>query len=114
DVALSNARDAAPDTRIVEEQRRRVNGTDVVMLRLEGKTNGIAFTYLGYYYSSPSGTVQVITYTGQNLFQEYRHDFEDFLNGFNVRKHGNWAAVAPSRRKGRRAAGQFVDVDSQQ
>lgn len=55
------------------------------MLRLEGKTNGIAFTYLGYYYSSPSGTVQVITYTGQNLFQEYRHDFEDFLNGFHVR-----------------------------
>jgi Tir chaperone family protein CesT len=85
EVALNNAREAAPDMKIVEEHQRRVNGIDVVMLRLEGKTNGIAFTYLGYYYGGPAGTVQVITYTGQNLFQEYRSDFEDFLNGFHLK-----------------------------
>jgi hypothetical protein len=85
DMALNNAREAAPDTKVVEEQRRHVNGTDVVMLRLEGTTNGIAFTYLGYYYGGPAGTVQVITYTGQNLLQEYRRDFEDFLNGFHLK-----------------------------
>jgi hypothetical protein len=84
-VALENAREAAPDVKIVEEQRRRVNGTDVLMLRLEGTTNGVAFTYLGYYYGGPAGTVQVLTYTGRNLFQEYRADFEDFLNGFQLK-----------------------------
>jgi hypothetical protein len=84
-VALNNALEAAPDAKIVEEQRRRVNGTDVVMLRLEGTTSGIAATFLGYYYGGPAGTVQVICYTGQNLFQEYRPDFEDFLNGFHIK-----------------------------
>jgi hypothetical protein len=85
DIALSNARQAAPDVRIVEEQKRRVNGTDVVLLRMEGSTTGIKFTYLGYYYGGPLGTIQVITWTGQNVFSEYRKDFEDFLNGFRLK-----------------------------
>lgn len=83
-IALSNARDASTDARIVEEERRTVNGANVLMLRLEGTMHGIKFTFLGYYYGGPAGTVQVITYTGQNLFGEYRSDFEDFLNGFEV------------------------------
>jgi hypothetical protein len=71
--------------RLVEEQRRRVNGANVLLMRLDGKTNGVAFTYLGYYYTGPAGSVQVLTYTGQNLFAEYRPDFEDFLNGFRLK-----------------------------
>jgi hypothetical protein len=86
EIALDNARDAAPDIKVVEEQRRRVNGTDVLMMRLEGTTNGIPFTYLGYYYGGPVGTIQVITYTGQNLFDEYRKEFEEFLNGFRLKQ----------------------------
>ena len=85
EIALSNARQAAPDVRIVEEQKRRVNGTDVVLLRMEGSTTGIKFTYLGYYYGGTVGTLQVITWTGQNLFSEYRKDFEEFLNGLRLK-----------------------------
>jgi hypothetical protein len=84
DIAVANAREESPDVKVVEEQRRRVNGTDMLMLRLEGTANGVPFTYLGYYYGGPAGTIQVITYTGQNLFNEYRKDFEEFLNGFRV------------------------------
>ena len=39
---------------------------------------------VGYYYGGPSGTVQVITYTGRRLFEDYRKEFEEFLNGFRV------------------------------
>ena len=85
DIALSNARQAAPDVRIVEETKRRVNGTDVTLLRMEGTTTGIKFTYLGYYYGGTVGTIQVITWTGQNIFPEYRRDFEEFLNGFRLK-----------------------------
>jgi hypothetical protein len=60
-IALQNAREAAPDAKIIEEGRRRVNGADVLLLRMEGKASGIAFTYLGYYYGGPAGTVQVVT-----------------------------------------------------
>jgi hypothetical protein len=85
DIALENAREASPDAKIVEEQRRVVNGTDVLMLRLDGTINGVAFSYLGYYYGGAAGTIQVLTYTGQNLFDEFRPDFEDFLNGFHLK-----------------------------
>ena len=84
EIALSNAVQAAPDARIVFEEPRVVNGTKVLCLIIEGTTSGVAFTYYGYYYSGKSGIVQIVTYTGQNLFEEYKPDFEDFLNGFEV------------------------------
>ena len=84
EIALNNAMQAAPDAKIVFEEPRVVNGTKVLCLVIEGTTSGIAFTYYGYYYSGKSGIVQIVTYTGQNLFEEYKPDFEDFLNGFEV------------------------------
>ena len=32
----------------------------------------IPFQYYGYYYSDKNGAIQVLTYTGQNLFDEYK------------------------------------------
>lgn len=82
--ALSNAREVAPDVSIVKEEYRKVNDKFVLMLQMSGTLSGIRFTYLGYYYSSPNGTVQLITYTASNLFNEYAADLEDFLNGFVI------------------------------
>jgi hypothetical protein len=86
EIAILNARQAAPDVKVVEEQHRRVNGTDLLMLRLEGHIKEIPFTYLGYYCGGSSGTIQLITYTGQNLFDEYHQDFENFLNGLRFQQ----------------------------
>lgn len=82
--ALSNAKDVAPDVSIVKEEYRKVNDRIVLMLQMAGTLSGIRFMYFGYYYSSPSGTVQLITYTSSNLFKEYADDLEDFLNGFVI------------------------------
>jgi hypothetical protein len=38
------------------------------------------------------GPIQVMTWTGQNIFSEYRKEFEEFLNGFRVKS-------APSARE---------------
>ena len=43
---------------------------------------GIKFSYYGYYYSGEEGTVQFITYTAQNMLEDYRNDCETLLNGF--------------------------------
>jgi hypothetical protein len=83
-IAVKNARLVAPDVRIVEEGRRQVNGTEVIMLRMDGTSSGVQFTYFGYYYGGVPGTVQVVAYTGQNLFDEYRKDFEDFCDGLSI------------------------------
>jgi len=45
---------------------------------------GIKFIYLGYYYSSPKGTIQLLTYTSSNLLDEYKKDLKEFLNSFIV------------------------------
>ena len=83
-IALDNARNAAPDARVVLDEMRRVNGLDVVAMQITGTMSGVLFVYYGYYYSGPEGSVQIITYTGQNLFAEYKADFEEFLNGFQA------------------------------
>jgi hypothetical protein len=82
--ALTDARETDPDLKIVEDKLRRVNGTDLLMLRIEGKVDGIPMAVFGYYYSGLSGTVQVLTCTRPKLFRKYRRDFEDFLNGFHL------------------------------
>ena len=83
-IALENAKKAAPDARIVKEEYRVVNGNKVIYLEMEGTIQGIKFKYLGYYYSDRSGSTQYLTYTGANLVGEYKKDIERFLNGFTV------------------------------
>jgi hypothetical protein len=84
DLALANMRKTASHVRVIEEQRRRVNGTDVLVLEAEVVVQGVRFTYLGYYYGGLSGTVQAVTYTEQRRFAEYRQNCEAFLNGLAV------------------------------
>lgn len=56
--SIANAREASKDVKVVEEERRVVNGTELL---------------------------QVITYTAPNLFLEHRGSLEDFSNGFRVK-----------------------------
>lgn len=84
DIAYENAKRAGPDARIVSEERRIVNGREILSLIIEATVKGIPFTYYGYYYSGKEGTVQVLTMTGQNLFQEYQPEFTELLNGLVI------------------------------
>lgn len=81
-VAVSNARDAAPDIELVRDEMRRVNGVDVLCLEMRGQVEGIPIVYFGYYYTGKEGSIQLLTYTGQNLIDEYQKDFEELLAGF--------------------------------
>jgi hypothetical protein len=80
-IALKNARAAAPDAVLLEKEYRSVNGKNVIMARINGTVEGIKFAYLGYYYSDNKGTTQLITYTSLQLFPGYRDEAEKFLNG---------------------------------
>ena len=76
------------------EATRQVNGTELLCLQIKGTIQGVAFIYFGYYYSSDAGTVQMITYTGQNLFEEFQSDFEEFLNGRGDKQGWLYAYIA--------------------
>jgi len=81
-IAIENAKRAAPDTKVIKEEYRKVNGIQVLMMQMSGTMHGMRFTYYGYYYSNSNGTIQLLTYTGENLFNNYLNDIEEFLNGF--------------------------------
>jgi hypothetical protein len=80
-IALDNAKDAAPDSKIIKQEYRNVNGKKVLCLHINGTTEGIKFSYYGYYFSNEKGTLQFVTYTAQNLFEKYLPDMEELLNG---------------------------------
>lgn len=83
-IALKNAQGAASGVEVIHKEMRMVNGKEVGHMQMVGSTNGIDFTYYSYYYSNENGTVQVTTFTGQNLFEEYRPAMEALLNGLII------------------------------
>lgn len=80
-IVLENARGIAKDARITEQEYLLVNGIKILHLVIKGSYSGIGFVYDGYYYSDKDGTIQLITYTGETLYNEYKKDFHDLLNG---------------------------------
>ena len=82
DVAIQNARSTATDVEVREEAAKTVNDNDVIAVVMDATVEGIDLTYYAYYYSGPEGSIQVVTWTGQNLFDELKPLMEDFLNGF--------------------------------
>ncbi len=83
-LALENAQIVAPDTKIVDEEYRTINGIKMLYLQMDGTLKGIPFTYFGYYYSNKKGTVQLICYTSQSLVAEYKSSLFELLNGLVV------------------------------
>jgi hypothetical protein len=81
EIALQNAKEVAPDLKVIKEEYRNVNGLKVFLMQMDGTTQGIKFSYYGYYFSNRQGTVQFVTYTAQNLLKNYLKEAELFLNG---------------------------------
>lgn len=81
-IAIDNAREAAPDVRVTNEEYRIVNGVQVLMMQMKGTIQGIRFVYYGYYHSGPEGSVQLISYTADALFEQYKAEMETLLNGY--------------------------------
>lgn len=84
EMAITNAREVAPDTKVTYEEKRLVNGKNMLCMKMEGTIQTIHFIYYGYYYTGKEGTVQLLAYTSQNLFPEYESDMTEFLNGLVI------------------------------
>jgi len=80
-IALQNAKNAAPDVSIIHEEYRKVNGIEVLAMQMGGTIQGIKFRYYGYYFSNDNGSIQFLTYTSENLFEENLREIETMLNG---------------------------------
>lgn len=85
EAALGNAKGVAPDARITKKEYRNVNGKKLLYMEMNATLKGIPFTYLGYYFSDPTGSTQLVTFTASSLVPKYRSDVENFLNGLTFR-----------------------------
>jgi len=81
---FENAKKAAPDAQIIFEEKRTINNYEVLYMKMKGTVQSIPFTYLGCYYAGNAGTIQLITFTAQDLFDKFESDFIDFINGFEI------------------------------
>ena len=84
EIVLEIAQESDPDAKIISEERKVVNGQNILAMKMAVTVKGIPFIYYGYYYTGDAGTLQVVTYTGKNLFKEYEQDFTEFLNGTTI------------------------------
>ncbi|GAB3688894.1 hypothetical protein GCM10027592_04550 [Spirosoma flavus] len=80
-IALKNARVAAPDIQLQQEEYRTVNGQRVLHLKMTGTIEGIVFTYYSYNYSDAGGTIQFLVYSSEKLMQQNQAVAEELLNG---------------------------------
>jgi len=84
EVALENARSVGEDVTVMLDEKRVVNGVEILAMQFSGVIQGIPFVYYGYYWTGPEGSLQVLTFTGKNLFREYEAVMKEFLDGLTI------------------------------
>jgi hypothetical protein len=83
-IALENAQSLDPNAKITMEEKRKVNGVEVLAMQIEGTMDGIGFIYYGYYFTGKLTSIQLVTYTNTDLFAQYEDELTEFLNGLQV------------------------------
>ncbi len=83
-LAVNNAREAAPDIKVTAKEYRIVNGTKVLMLRMTGTIEDIRISYYGYYFAADGGATQFLVYSSDTFMDENIDTVEQLLNGLVV------------------------------
>lgn len=80
-VIFMNARMADEAALMLRNEIIKVNSIYVKSLSIKGSFKGISFISEYYVFSSAAGTVQIVVFSPENQYNEFRKDYEDFLNG---------------------------------
>jgi hypothetical protein len=75
-----------PKSRVVLDEKRIVNGQELLALQIVGANKGIAYKWFGYYYGGHSGSVQAVCYSLETAVDDNIDLFADFLNGLEISK----------------------------
>ncbi|HJW31388.1 MAG TPA: hypothetical protein VJ508_19300 [Saprospiraceae bacterium] len=81
-IAVQNAREAAPDIEVTHKEFRMVNGQKILMMRMTGTIQDIRFSYYGYYFTANGGATQFLVYADEKFMEENLPMVEELLNGF--------------------------------
>jgi hypothetical protein len=84
ELVLTNAKSAAPNAKITSEEKRIVNGREVLALQMAVTIKGIPFKILGYYHGGTSGAIQVVGSIVEPALSDNIEDVTEFLNGLEI------------------------------
>jgi hypothetical protein len=84
--ATSLATAGMANGKIVSEQRKKVNDTEVLAVRGEGLMDEGKLTTYGYYFAGKQGYVVIISYTPTASFADCEHAITEMLDGLNIVK----------------------------
>lgn len=82
--AKSNLQEESESFEMIEESTINKYGTTFVDLIAKVKLDGTDFTYYNRYYAGEEGSIQAITFTYSNLFDENRISLRGLLDGLSV------------------------------
>ena len=76
-----------PNSRITFEEKRTVNGRQVLATEMSITKEGARYRFFGYYHGGSSGGIAVIGYTAEALFSKNIREVTEFLNGLEMSDH---------------------------
>ena len=91
DIALINARENVTDVTEIRRGERNVNGNRFTFIEYSASASGFDVTYLGFFYSDTSGTLQIVGWSTSNIFENTRGKVERFASGFFHTRQGDAA-----------------------
>lgn len=84
-VILYNAKTAGTDLKVILDETKNISGKTAGSIRFVGALGGVDFMFTGYYYGDADGNVQVMCYTGQQIFYKYESDCQQFIGGLIIK-----------------------------
>lgn len=84
DIVIKNAKASGFEkASIVTEEKRIVNGTELLFIHWKASIKGEDVDFLSYLYSGKEGTIMVHTYTSSKLLEKNQKIMENLLNGLS-------------------------------
>jgi hypothetical protein len=88
EIILENLKDgdSFSNVKLLQEDNRIVNGKRFLHLMVDGEFRGAPMVFEYYVYSGSAGTLQTGVLTSHNLYQQYKADILELLNGVEIYK----------------------------
>ena len=84
-VILDNAASGGFQTQLLVDEIKETNGRNLGYIRMAASAKGVDFMFDGRYFGDTDGNVQLMCYTGQQLFHKYQAECAQFLAGLTIR-----------------------------